>query len=84
MRILFVWLTCISLCGMVTLGWYLSQVIILSIAHGLFSSPTGNTLALLTLIEYVNAWWGPIFCIVIVVWAIVSSQARDVESEVYR
>jgi hypothetical protein len=83
-RIMFVWLTCVSLCGMVTLGWYLSQTIILSIATALFTAPTGNALSLLTMIEYVNIWWGPIFDIVIVIWAIVSSQAQDTESVVYQ
>lgn len=83
MRILFVWLTCISMCGIITIGWYLSQTIVISIANSMLGGVSGQGLSLLTTIEYVNSWWGPIFDVVVVLWAIMSSQASDVESQVY-
>jgi hypothetical protein len=83
MRILFIWLTVISLCGFVTLGWYLSQIIVLSIVHQLFANATGETAVLLSLLEYVVAWWGVIFDIVIILWGIIASQAQDTESVIY-
>lgn len=77
MRILFVWLTCVAIMFTVTVGWYISQELVVQIAHQCLSDVTGQGLALLTLIEYANIIWGPLFDILILLWAIVSSQATD-------
>lgn len=84
MRILFVWFTALSLLGFVTLTWYISQPIIV----GIIRSASGTiTLVPWTqipkFIEIVNYIWGPLFDLIIVGWAIISSQKRDIESEVY-
>lgn len=59
-------------------------MIVLTLVNGMLSGVSGEPLGVITLVEYVTAWWGPILDVMVVLWAIVSSQARDVESEVYR
>jgi len=44
---------------------------------------TGAGLSTLILLQYVSAWWGPIFDVVIILWAIINSQEVDPNSRIY-
>jgi len=37
-----------------------------------------------TLLMFVAAWWGPIFDVIVVIWAVASAQAEDATSGIYR
>ena len=84
MRIVLVWIVTIILIFTVSLGWYVSQPIVIGVSRGLNSSITdtrGRIVA--TTVEYVSYAWGPIFILFILLWAVISSSKRDIESEVY-
>ena len=84
MRILFVWFTALVLFTFITFSWYLSQPIVIGVARALepeITNPSAQGIA--TIIEFVSYVWGPIFDVIILGWAIISSQRRDVESELY-
>lgn len=68
----------------VSLGWYISQPVVIGIARALNSSitePRGRLAV--TAIEYGSFAWGPILIIFIIIWMISSAAKRDVESELY-
>ena len=77
MRILYVWLSCIASCFVITLGWYISLGVVTAIVQGSLGDVTGKALSLTGLVEYVAIAWGPLFDIVVILWAIVSSQSID-------
>lgn len=84
MRIVLVWIVTIILIFTVSLGWYVSQPIVLGVSRGLnttITNPQGRLVA--TGVEYVSYVWGPILILFILLWAIISSQQRDITSEVY-
>ena len=84
MRIVLVWIVTIILIFTVSLGWYVSQPIVLGVSHGLASSITSSQGKLVARsVEYVSYVWGPILILFILLWAIISSQRRDITSEVY-
>lgn len=83
MRMLFVWVTAIISCAIVTIFWLVSNNIVLAIANGALQNPTGQSFSLVTIIEYIAAWWGPIFDVVIIFWAIINSEEIEISS-VYR
>ena len=79
-----VWIVTIILIFTVSLGWYASQPIVLGVSRGLESSITTDQGRLVaTGVEYVSYAWGPLLILFILLWAIISSQRRDIESEVY-
>lgn len=83
MRIVYVWLFAFTLLFMISVGWWVSLPIIAAVSNGLKSpmtDPTGLNIA--TAIEYVSYVWGPLFDFFIILWALMNSQRRDVESEV--
>lgn len=80
MRILFVWLTALMLVFIITVSWYVSQGVVSSIANGLLSDATGQGENIRDLVLYANIIWGPLFSVLVVIWAIVSSQANSAES----
>ena len=84
MRVLYVWFTAIICMGIVTLGWYICNDVVLSIVNNALADATGKGLSLVILIEYVAAWWGPFFDIIILLWAIVNSQEVDPTSAIFR
>ena len=85
MRIVYVWLTTFTLLFMISVGWWVSLPIVIGVSMGLKSQITSpNGLLIATAIEYVSYIWGPLFDIFIILWAVLNSQHRDVESEVYR
>lgn len=85
MRILLVWVTAIALIFMVSLGWYVSLPAVIGISRALnntyYDNPNGRNVA--TAVEYASFAWGPVINLFILLWAVISSQKRDVESEVY-
>ena len=83
MRILMVWLTAIALCFAITVGWYISQDLVLSLSTAMLGDITGEGLNLLNLIQFLTIIWGPLFDILVLIWAIASSQARDPNSVIY-
>ena len=84
MRVLWVWFTAIVSVFIVTLSWYICNGIVVTIAYQAMGDITGEGFTLLTLIEYVAAWWGPIFDVLIILWAILNSQEIDPNSVIYR
>ena len=77
MRILNVWLTAVLLLFSITVGWYISQDLVLNIAHNMLAGVTGKASTTLALVEWMNILWGPLFDLLVVIWAIVSSQRDD-------
>jgi Ni,Fe-hydrogenase I cytochrome b subunit len=85
MRILYVWLTALSLMTFVSIGWYVSMPIVYGVANALRPSITmGSGPAIVGFVIIANISWGPIFDVVLLLWALISSQQKDVESEIYR
>ena len=80
MRIVKIWLTCVAVCSMLTIAWYICLGVVTSIVQSSLGDVTGQPLSLVGLVEYVAIAWGPIFDIVVIIWAIVSSQAEDAVS----
>jgi hypothetical protein len=77
MRVLFVWFTAVISLFVITIGWYICNGVVVTIAHQALADVTGQALALTILLEYVAAWWGPLFDVIILFWAIMSSQEID-------
>lgn len=84
MRMLFVILTGLSLIFVVTVAWYFSQPVVLSLSNAFISELSGDALSVMHLVQFANIIWGPLFDILIITWMIASAQARDIESERYR
>lgn len=79
-----VWLTASVLIFSISIGWYVSQPVVIGVARGVNSTITnqqGRNVA--TFVEYASFLWGPIVILFILLWAVISSQRRDVESEIY-
>jgi hypothetical protein len=84
MRIVFVWLSAFTLLFMITMGWWVSQPVVIGVSQALRGQMTNpNGLLIATMVEYVSYVWGPLFDVFILLWAVLNSQRRDVESEVY-
>jgi hypothetical protein len=80
----FVWITCIVLCSTITISWYIGLTLISSLGMVIAGQlGSGQDLQVAQLVQYVSIAWGPLFDIIVVIWAIVSSQARDIQSEMY-
>jgi hypothetical protein len=82
-RVLFVWVTCLAAMATVTLGWLIGSSIVTSIASSAMGDLTGSPYSLLKLVEFVAAWWGPIFDVIILLWAIINSQEVDPNSRFF-
>lgn len=68
----------------VSIGWYVSQPVVIGVARAINSSITDSSgRSAMTAIEYVSFAWGPVLIAFILLWAIISSSKRDVESVVY-
>lgn len=84
LRIVQVWIVAIILIFTISLGWYVSQPIVLGVSRSLESSiAPGQGRLVATGVEYVSYAWGPLLIIFILLWAIVSSSKKDIESEIY-
>lgn len=85
MRIVVVWITAFILLFVFTVSWYATVPAVIGVSRGLSDSYSENPNAanIGTAVEYVGYAWGPLLDIFILVWAVISSQKRDVESEIY-
>jgi len=84
MRIVYVWLSAFTLLFMISVGWWVSLPVVIGVSQGLrpqITDPNGLNIA--TAVEYVDYIWGPLFDGFIILWALLNSQRKDVESEVY-
>ena len=70
----------------VTVGWYLCNTVLLSLMPSVLASTglEGPGFSLATVIMFAATWWGPIFDVIVVVWAVASSQMEDATSAIYR
>ena len=84
MRLLYVWVTAVISCAIVTIFWLVGNSIVLAIVNGALGDATGQAFSLVTIIEYFASWWGPIFDVVIIFWAIMSSEGEEISSALYR
>lgn len=81
MRIVLVWITALMLMASITIGWYMSNTVVNTMASGSMDLiGTGEGLNLLNLLEYVNIAWGPVFDIIVLLWALTYPAERDVYS----
>ncbi len=87
-----VWLVTLSLVSFVTMTWYIFQpfcyaVITRSQAFSAAITPEEPALTLSSIVSttllYCSLWWGPLVNLILIIWALMSSQKRDVESEYY-
>jgi len=84
MRIVFVWVTTFILLFTVSIGWYLSLPVTIGLMRSLQTVVTDPTaLGIARIVEFVGIIWGPLWDLFILLWAVISSQRRDVESMVY-
>ena len=84
MRMLYVWVTAVISCAIVTIFWLVGNSIVLAIVNGSLSNVTGQAFSLTTIIEYVATWWGPIFDVAIIFWAIMNSEGEEISSVLYQ
>lgn len=83
MRVLWVWFTAIIGVFIITIGWYIGNAVVITIAHQATSGFTGSAASTVGLLEFVAAWWGPILDIIVILWAIINSQEIDPTSRIY-
>lgn len=85
MRILRVIVIGCILLFITTVGWYISQPVVIGFARAVnatvYSNP--NARGAVTAIEYASFAWGPIMTLFVVLWIIYSASQRDVESQIY-
>jgi hypothetical protein len=84
MRLLYVWVTAIVSCALVTIFWLIGNDIVLAIVNSAIGEPTGQAYSLITILEYFATWWGPVFDVVIIFWAVMSSEQEEISSVLYR
>ena len=84
MRMFMVVTVGIVLLAIISIGWYLSNTLFVSIIESFGAwVPSGQQTGVLNLIGYANIIWGPLFMGIIIVWMIASASVKDVESEIY-
>jgi hypothetical protein len=65
----------------ITIGWYMSNTVVNTMASGSMDLiGTGQGLTLLNLLEYVNIAWGPVFDLIVLLWALTYPAERDAYS----
>lgn len=69
----------------ITVGWYVSNTVFNTIASSNMDliGTTGQPFSLLKLLEYINIAWGPIFDILVLLWALTYPAERDAVSGIY-
>ena len=85
MRIVWVWITASFLIFTISISWYVSQPVVIGMSRAInatiYDNPNARNVA--TAVEYVSYAWGPVLIIFLLAWAVISSQKRDIESEIY-
>lgn len=68
-----------------TLGWYVSQPVVIGIARAFNATTYSNVNArnAVSAVEYGSILWGPIMTLFVLLWMIYSASQRDVESVIY-
>lgn len=68
-----------------TLGWYISQPVVIGLARGINSTVYANANArnAVSAVEYASFAWGPLMTLFVLLWMIYSAAKRDVESQIY-
>lgn len=77
MRVFWVWMKALAAIFMLSLGWYIMCVVCTNFASNALSDVTGQAFNMVSLLEFVVAWWGPIMDGLIIVLAILNSQEFD-------
>ena len=86
LRIIFVWITAIFLWGVIVFAWYASQPLVYSIvtvANSTLANIENSTTVTTkssqtaTVLLLFNNIWAPIMVIIVLVWAVISSQRED-------
>lgn len=73
-----VWITALILILSVTIGWYMGLTVFNSIASANMALiGTGEGLTLAKLLQYANIAWGPLFDVIILIWALTYPAERD-------
>ena len=72
-----VWVRAFAAMFIITLGWYIACFVMTSIASNALSTVTGQGFTLLTMLEFIVAWWGPIMDIIVIIMAVINSQELD-------
>lgn len=84
MRIVWVLVVGIILIFTISVGWYVSQPVVMGVASAVNNSITNeNGRVIAKGVQYVSFAWGPVLDLFILLWMAISAQKRDVESEVY-
>jgi sterol desaturase/sphingolipid hydroxylase (fatty acid hydroxylase superfamily) len=87
-----VWLVTLSLISFVSICWYIFQPFSYAIitrsrqfTQDINPEEPANTLSsvVTTTLLYCSLWWGPLIDLIIIIWALMSAQKRDIESEYY-
>lgn len=85
MKIVYVLVIGSILLFVTTIGWYISQPIVLGMTRAVnatvYSDP--NARNIVTGVEYASFAWGPVFSIFIILWMVLSAIRRDAESVMY-
>lgn len=85
MRIVFVIITGLTLLFIITLGWYVSNIIgssiLVAVWEFLTMTEAGENIT--SLATFANIIWGPLLDIMVILWMIAAAQQRDVESAMY-
>jgi len=70
---------------MVSIGWYSTMPVVLGMSRSLNATyyADANARNIAIAVEYATYAWGPIFILFIILWALVSSSKKDVESQYY-
>lgn len=82
-----VWIVGLALLSMVTISWYVTQPIIYSLTEGTepiledLGENSTQSVHTFNFIRFFGTVWGPIFDGVIILWMLVSSSRRDIESD---
>jgi len=87
MEIIRVWLIAFTLIFIIAVGWYCAQPITLGISRAINGTASVNASTqaqnTITIIEYVSFWFGPLFIVFVLLWAVISSARKDIMSTVY-
>ena len=79
-----VWIVAITIIFIVSIGWYVSQPVVMGVASAMNSSTTNPQARTVAVgVQYVSFAWGPVLILFVLLWAVISSSKHDVESTVW-
>ena len=82
MRIVLTWVFGVFIMATITMGWYITLPILLSVSRFTASMVTdANVVAHINFVEIIGYVWGPIFDLGILLYLILFATKRDVQSE---